>query len=320
MKIAIDVMGGDFAPVELIAGAIQRSHDADSHFLLVGDEETIKKELEAYTYDSDRIQIVHASQVVEMDESPAVALRKKKDSSIVVATRLVKEGKADAVVSCGSTGAQMAAAVFILGRMENVDRPPIVTAVPNSMDSYSLLVDVGANVDCKAKQILQFAILGSAYASVFLNKENPTVALLNNGEEESKGNSLAVESFGLLKECEGLHFVGNMEGRDLFSGKSDVVVCDGFTGNILLKSMEGLGSFLAGACARELGHVPAVFDRFDYSKVGGAPLLGVEGVSIVCHGSSRREAVCNGLRLAEECVEKKMVELQKQALGVSQKA
>ncbi|MEA1960365.1 MAG: phosphate acyltransferase PlsX [Bacillota bacterium] len=318
MNIAVDVMGGDYAPAELIAGAIQRLQDTDATFLLVGDETTIKNELEAYRFDPERIKIIHASQVIHMDESPATALRKKKDASIVVATRLVKEGAAHAVISCGSTGAQMAAAIFILGRMDKIDRPPIVTAIPTEQDDYALLIDVGANVDCKPRQMLQFAVLGSAYAATLWDKSSPVVALLNNGEEETKGNSLAVESYGLLKQNTNINFVGNIEGRDIFSGKSDVIVCDGFTGNILLKCMEGMGSFLAKACGKELGYIPAVFQRLDYSKIGGAPLLGVEGISIVCHGSSKREAVYNGIRVAEECVQKNIVSLQKEALSLSQ--
>lgn len=308
-------MGGDHAPTELIAGAIKRSQDSDANFLLVGDELVIQKELSSLTYDKNRIKIVHASQIIEMDESPAVALRKKKNASIVVATRLVKEGTADAVISCGSTGAQMAAAIFILGRMEGVDRPPIVTAVPNGNENYSLLVDAGANVDCKPKQILQFAILGSAYASILLGKERPVVKLLNNGAEETKGNSVTVESFGLLDSYELINFQGNIEGRDLFSDQQDVIVCDGFTGNILLKAMEGIGGFLARACTQEIGYTPSVFAKFDYSKIGGAPLLGIAGVSIVCHGSSKREAVYNGIRIAEECVVKDIISLQRNALS-----
>lgn len=314
MRIAIDVMGGDYAPSEIIAGAVEWAQHSEDKLLLVGREDVIKDELQAYTYAPERIEIIPASQVVEMNESPATALRKKKDASIFVATRLVKENQADAVISCGSTGAQMAAAIFILGRLETIDRPPIVAAVPNRKGSYSLLVDVGANVDCKAQQILQFALLGKAYASILMDLDSPRVALLNNGEEEGKGNSLAVESYQLLKECQNINFVGNIEGRDLFADKTDVIVCDGFTGNILLKSMEGMALFVAQACSQELGHVPAFFAKFDYTRVGGAPLLGVDGVSIVCHGSSKREAVFNGIKIAIECHAKEMVNRQKLAL------
>lgn len=315
MRIAIDAMGGDYAPTEIIAGAVTWAQQSEDKLLLVGREDIIKDELQAYNYPQERIQIIPASQVVEMNESPATAIRKKKDASIFVATRLIKEGQADAVISCGSTGAQMAAAMFILGRLENVDRPPIVAAIPGKGGSYSLLVDAGANVDCKAQQLLQFAQLGKAYAAILMDLDNPRVALLNNGEEEGKGNSLAIESYQLLKENQNLNFVGNIEGRDLFSGKTDVVVCDGFTGNILLKSMEGMALFVGQSCAQELGQVPKFFTKFDYSRVGGAPLMGVDGISIVCHGSSKREAVFNGIKIAVDCLAKDMVKRQKLALG-----
>lgn len=306
MKIALDVMGGDHAPQELVAGAVMWSGHSDTGLLLVGREELIKRELEAYSYDRDKIDIINASQVMEMDES-VTALRKKKDSSIVVATHLVKEGKADALVSCGSTAAQMAAATLILGRLEQIDRPPIVAVVPGLKGKISVLLDVGANVDCKPQQLLQFAVLGRVYAGILTGIDNPRVALLNNGEEEGKGNSLSLETHQLLREHADINFIGNMEGRDLFASKADVVVCDGFVGNLLLKSMEGLAMFIGMACQAELGRLPAVFQQFDYSRVGGAPLLGVNGVSIVCHGSSKREAVFNGIKLAEQCVNRKMV-------------
>ena len=315
MKIAIDVMGGDYAPTEMIAAAVEWAQHSEDTLMLVGRDDIIKDELQAYNYPHERIEIIPASQVVEMNESPATAMRKKKDASIFVATRLIKEGQADAVISCGSTGAQLAAAIFILGRLENIDRPPIVAAIPNNEGSYSLLVDVGANVDCKAQQLLQFARLGKAYATILMDLDNPRVALINNGEEEGKGNSLAIESYQLLKENQDLNFVGNIEGRDLFSGKTDVAVCDGFTGNILLKTIEGLALFAAHSCSQELGHVPEFFAKFDYSRVGGAPLLGVDGVSVVCHGSSKRDAIFNGIKIAIECLEKEMVDRQKLALG-----
>ncbi len=317
MRIAIDVMGGDYAPREILAGALSWVEHSTDHLLLVGQEDLINEELQSYTYSLERVEIVPASQVVEMNESPATAMRKKKDASIIVATRLIKEGRADAVVSCGSTGAQMAAAIFILGRLEGIDRPPIVASIPNKEGNYSLLIDVGANVDCKPQQLLQFALLGKAYAAIAMAIDNPRIALLNNGEEEGKGNSLAVETYQLLKEQAALNFVGNLEGRDLFSARADVFVCDGFTGNIVLKNMEGLALFTAQSCAAELSQLPAFFDKFDYTRVGGAPLLGVDGISIVCHGSSKREAVFNGIKIASECVAKDMVARQKLALEPS---
>lgn len=315
MRIALDLMGGDHAPVELLAGAIKWLNESDGQVILVGKQDTIEAELKSYSYDSQRLAIVNTSQVIEMDESPAIALRKKKDASIVVATKLVKEGRADAVVSCGSTGAQMAAAIFILGRLEGIERPPIVAAIPGKGGHPTLLIDVGANVDCRPLQLVQFARLGRAYASGVLNIDNPRVALLNNGEEESKGNNLTTQTYELLTQQKNINFIGNLEGRDLFNGRSDVIVCDGFTGNILLKAMEGMAMFLATSIAEELGKIPAAFARLDYTQVGGAPLLGVNGISVVCHGSSRREAVCAGLKIAAECLNNNIVAKQLQELA-----
>lgn len=316
MKIALDLMGGDNAPKELLAGAIKWLDEVDTdEVVLVGKQEVIQTELSAYSYDSRRLAMANASQVIEMNESPATALRKKKDASIVVATKLVKEGLADAVVSCGSTGAQMAAAIFILGRLDGIERPPIVAAMPNRGVQPTLLIDAGANVDCRPLQLVQFARLGRAYASGVLDIANPRIALLNNGEEEGKGDSLTTQTYEMLKEQKNLNFIGNMEGRDLFSGRTDVVVCDGFTGNILLKAMEGMAMFLAGGIKQESGAIPSIFARLDYTQIGGAPLLGVNGVSIVCHGSSRRDAVCAGLTIAAECIRKNIVAKQVQELA-----
>lgn len=310
MRIAVDAMGGDYAPREIVAGAVKWVQENEGMVYLVGNEHVIHEELAAYIFNEDQIKVVQASQVITMDESPAIALRKKKDASVVVATRLVKEGRADAVLSCGSTGAQMAAALFVLGRMEGVERPPIASSIPSAGGGNALLIDVGANVDCRPAQLLQFAAVGSAYAAAVSGIQSPRVALLNNGEEEGKGNALSVETYQLLKFQNGLNFVGNIEGRDLFSGHADVIICDGFTGNIVLKALEGMAMFLAASVAGELGKVPAVFAELDYTQVGGAPLLGVNGISIVCHGSSRREAVFNGIRSAQNCFERNIVERQ----------
>ncbi len=310
MKIAVDVMGGDYAPSEIIAGALQWTEKNESQILLVGNPELIHRELKQYSYKPSQIQIIEAPDVIGMDEAPATAIRKKKNASIVVANKLVKENQADALVSCGSTGAQLAAAIFILGRVEGVERPPIVAAIPNTGGKHSLLIDVGANVDCKARQLLQFAVLGKVYAAISLGIDNPKIALLNNGEEETKGNSLNIETYKLLQEQDNLNFIGNIEGRDIFTGISDVIVCDGFTGNVLLKTIEGMALFMASVITRELGKTPAAFKSWDYRSVGGAPLLGVKGVSIVCHGSSKREAVFNGVGIAEECVRNKIVQMQ----------
>ncbi|MDD2619741.1 MAG: phosphate acyltransferase PlsX [Syntrophomonadaceae bacterium] len=314
MRIAVDVMGGDYAPHELVAGAVKWIQENDSQVVLVGKEDVIKAELTKYVFDPSRLSIVNASEVIGMEESPATAIRRKKDASIVVASKLVKNEQADALISCGSTGAQMAAAIFILGRMEGIERPPIVASIPNMNGKNTLLIDVGANVDCKAKQLLQFAILGKTYASIS-GIANPRVALLNNGEEESKGNSLSIETHSLLKHQPDLYFVGNIEGREMFGNSCDVVVCDGFTGNIVLKTMEGMAMFLARLITMEIGQMPSIFNKLDYTKAGGAPLLGINGVSIVCHGSSKQEALYNGIRIAEECVNREMVKLQQEELA-----
>lgn len=318
MIIALDAMGGDYAPEETVAGAVTWSQNYKDVILLVGREESLRGELVKYDYDRERIRIINASQVMGMDE-PVAALRKKQDSSIVVATRLVSEGQAEAVVSCGSTGAQMAAATLVLGRMKGIERPPIVAEAPGVRAKGTLLLDVGANVDCKPQQLVQFALLGSVYASALLGIESPRVGLLSNGEEEGKGNKLSTETFTLLQDHQGIDFVGNIEGRDLFLDKAEVVVCDGFVGNILLKTLEGFAQLIGMNCLAEMGKMPSLFVRLDNSKVGGAPLLGVNGVSIVCHGSSKQEAVYNGIRIARQCVIGQMVEKQQSALRGQQK-
>lgn len=315
MRIVLDVMGGDHGPAEVIAGAMLCQEIPGLHIMLVGDQEIIKQELDNYEYNHSFIEVIPASQVIEMDESPAIALRKKPEASIIIATTLVKEGRADAVISCGSTGAQMAAAVFILGRLNKIERPPLVASIPSFSGQSSLLIDVGANVDCKPGQLLQFALLGKVYAKIESGLDNPRVALLNNGSEESKGNNLTVETYQLLKKQNALNFVGNIEGREIFSSQADVIVCDGFTGNIVLKTMEGLAMNLAGSCMAETGKLPQVFAQLDYTKIGGAPLLGVDGISIVCHGSSKKQAVASGIRTAVKCVEKNIIAMLKEALG-----
>lgn len=316
MRIAVDAMGGDHAPAEIVAGALKwLGESVERQAFLVGAEDRLMKELEPYNFDSSQITVVNASEVIGMQETPATAIRRKKDASIVVANRMLKEEKVDALLSCGSTGAQMAAAIFILGRMEGIDRPPIVASIPNMKGAYTLLIDVGANVDCKARQILQFALLGKTYASIIYGVDQPRVALLNNGEEEGKGNSVAMEAHALLRQQPGINFIGNIEGRDIFTGKGDVIVCDGFIGNILLKTMEGMALFVAQGILSEGGQLPGFFQRLDYTQTGGAPLLGVNGLSIVCHGSSKKEAVYNGLRIAEDCYNKNIIAMQQMELN-----
>ncbi|MEQ8173575.1 MAG: phosphate acyltransferase PlsX [Syntrophomonadaceae bacterium] len=314
MKIAVDVMGSDRGPGEVIAGAWKWAEETGNQVFLVGNADVVEKEMQLIGSKSDLVSCVGASEVITMDESPAYALRKKKDASIVIATGLVKQGLADAVLSCGSTGAQMAAAIFILGRMEGVERSPIVTPLPGAKDLATLLVDVGANVDCRPKQLLQFAVLGKTYATIVTGNPEPRIALLNNGEEEGKGNSVSVETYELLKKQSNLKFIGNIEGRDLLLGKADVVVCDGFVGNVVIKTLEGAAMFIAREVVKEFGRLPAVFEKLDYTKVGGAPLLGVNGISIVCHGSSNRDAVYYGMKAAYECGQKDIIGMQREAI------
>lgn len=232
----------------------------------------------------------------------------------MVANALVAEGKADAVVSCGNTGAQMAAAIFVLGRFDGIDRPAISTSIP-TLKGQTVLVDSGANVDVKPSQLVQFALMGSAYCRCALDISNPKVSLLSNGEEETKGNQVVIAAHADLKTTPGIHFVGNVEGRDLFSGKADVVVCDGFVGNTIIKTMEGFVQMMMGRLLIAFGSgVRELLADLDYSNVGGAPLLGVKGVSIVCHGSSRADAVTNGIALSAKCVETRLIDHLKSAL------
>ena len=321
MKIALDVMGGDYAPVELLAGAVKWLQESEGQIILVGDQEIINEELRQYSYDPTRLEIIHASQVIGMNESPAVALRKKKDASIVVASRLVKDGMADAVVSCGSTGAQMAAAIFILGRMQGVERPPIVAPIPGRGGKPTLLIDVGANVDCRPVQLLQFALLGQAYARGVLNLDNPRIGLLNNGEEEGKGNDMTKQA-GPLMAAAIPNFIGNIEGKELFGGKVDVAITDGFTGNVLLKSVEAVAKLILTTLKTELmsstrtkiGALLAkpAFDEvrkmLDPNEIGSAPLLGLDGLVFIGHGRSNAKAIVSAIEQAVLAVESNLLE------------
>lgn len=312
MKIALDAMGGDDAPAAVIAGAVAAVQELAVEIILVGDEKEIQKELTKYAVRPGAISVVHTSQRVGMGESPSSVVRKKRDSSIWIATELVKKGEAVAVISAGNTGASMATALFILGPMTGVERPAIATPLP-TLKGTSILIDVGANVDCKPQHLFQFAIMGSIYAQKILGVANPKIGLLSIGEEDSKGNELTKEVFKMLKES-GLHFAGNVEGRDVYTGAADVIVCDGFIGNVALKISEGLSDAIIQFLKREisasslgkLGYLllkPA-FGRFrkkvDYAEYGGAPLLGVNGISIICHGRSSAVAIKNAIRVAKE--------------------
>ena len=321
ITLAVDAMGGDYGPSVIVPGTMQAACDLGVKVLLVGRQDDIQKVLDslpASQKPEGQYEIIHASQVVEMEDKPSEILRTKKDSSIQVACRLVKQGQAQAIVSAGHSGAAVACGMFILGRIPGVERPALATILPTEKQPM-LLLDVGANVECLPYHIFQFGLMGSTFARGVLGCENPRLGILSIGEEEGKGNSLVKSSYELLKMANNLNFLGNVEGRDLFTGDVDVVVCDGFVGNVALKLSEGLGSALAHVLKRELMHSgllakigtllsrPA-FKKFakmiDYAEYGGAPLLGLQGVSIVCHGKSNSKAITNALGVAYTYVSK----------------
>ena len=317
MKIALDAMGGDYAPAVTIEGAIETVDDFEGiDIILVGDETSIRRELESKRYLPNRITIKHASQVVGMDESPAVAIRKKRDSSISKAIELVKNGEADAMVSAGHSGAVMATSLLFLRASPGVDRPAIATLMP-TLKAPFVLIDAGANLHCKPENLFQFGLMGSAYCSVILGRTEPKVALLSIGEEDTKGNDLTKESFKLLKKA-GINFIGNVDGKDIFTGIADVVVCDGFTGNVVLKTSEGLADAIVKILKREIAEqsvgrlgyllmksaLISFKKRTDYDEYGGAPLLGINGTCIISHGRSTSKAIKNALRVAADFSEK----------------
>jgi glycerol-3-phosphate acyltransferase PlsX len=313
MKIALDAMGGDYAPATTVEGAIEAINEfKDLSVVLVGNESEIKAELETRHCSGLPISIQHASEVVEMDDSPLTALRRKKDSSIRVAIDLVKSNGADAMVSAGNSGVVMATSLYVLGKLPGVERPAIAAIMP-SLKEHFILLDAGANVDCKPLHLYQFAIMGEAYARFIFDIDNPRVGLLGIGEEDAKGNELTKEAFKLIKNSH-VKFYGNIEGQDIFSGEADVVVCDGFVGNIALKVSEGLAETIAKMLKREIvekasasGKVGALFfkdafksfkKKMDYSEYGGAPLLGISKPCIISHGRSSSKAIKNAIRVA----------------------
>jgi phosphate acyltransferase len=314
MRIALDAMGTDGHPGTEVQGAVSalRELPGDYEVILVGDQASIDAELaKAGEFPRDRLQVVHASQTISPREGAVTAVRRKQDSSIVVGLNLQKQGKADAFISAGSTGAVMAASLFLLRAITGVDRPTVSTILPTSTTPI-LMVDAGANVDAKPHNLLQFARLGSVYAQDVLNCERPRVGLLNIGEEPEKGNELTVAAHHLLRDSD-LNFVGNVEGRDVVKGVCDVLVTDGFAGNVLLKFYESLGTFLYSLLKRELKDSPAEFDLdrifklFDYTEYGGAPLLGVNGISLICHGGSPAYAIRNAVRSAVHAIDRDLV-------------
>ncbi len=313
MRVALDAMGGDKTPVEIIKGALQavNLYPELEKIFLVGKEEEIKKHLNG---NLEKIEIIDAREVIEMDDHPALAYRKKKDASITVATKLVKEGKADAIISAGNTGGQMTSSLFVLGRIKGISRPAIATPLPG-MKGINLLLDSGANADCSVENLQQFALMGSIYAKKVLKKENPKVSLVNIGSERTKGNELSIKAYEELEKMDNINFVGNIEGREIPQGKTDVIVADGFVGNIVLKLIEGMGKVFTSLIKEEVSKsfvskigallmkdaLTGLKKKMDYAEIGGAPLLGVDGISIICHGSSDSKAIHNAIRVAIEC-------------------
>ena len=320
-RISLDCMGGDYAPKAIVQGAVLAAAEFGLDLLLVGEEHAIGKELSVLHTKGLNIEIVPTTQVIGFDDAPALAVRRMKDSSMVVAHRLVKEGKAEAVFSAGNTGAIMACGLFILGRMEGVQRPALAPILPTVDNKAVLLLDSGANAEAKAEHLLQFGLMGSKYMQFARKVVNPRVGLINIGTEEEKGSPLYQEAYQLLKKAK-INFVGNLEARELFSGAVDVAVCDGFTGNVILKLTEGLAQTFSEMIKQDLyadlrskmGGLlikPAMHrfkNRLDYSEYGAAPLLGVNGICLKGHGSSEARAIYSALRAANEFIESNIIE------------
>jgi glycerol-3-phosphate acyltransferase PlsX len=313
--VALDAMGGDHAPAEVVLGAIQAAREYGVGVLLVGPQDAIRAELAKQDTTGLDLEIVHTDEVIGMDEHPAEAVRNKKRNSITLSHQLVRDGKALGAVSAGNSGAVMAAAIFTFRRVRGIDRPAFGAVVPAMAGGQTLVLDVGANTDCKPPYLLQFALMGAVYMRGVLGLANPRVGLLANGEEESKGDQLTQQAHQLIKAsapAAGINFIGNVEGRDINAGTVDVVVCDGFVGNVALKLSEGLAKMLLSTIRAELtagvvskaGALLAkpAFDRvrkkIDYEEYGGVPVLGVNGVSVICHGSSHAKAIKNAIRVA----------------------
>ena len=309
IRVAVDAMGGDNAPGEIVAGAVMAANTRkDIKILLVGQQERVSSELEKHTYNTDQIEIVNATEVIETEEPPVNAIRKKKDSSIVVGMNMVRHGEADAIVSAGSSGAILVGGQVIVGRIKGVERPPLAPLIPTE-NGVSLLIDCGANVDARPSHLVQFAKMGSVYMEHAMGIKNPRVAIVNIGAEEEKGNALVKETFPLLKECGDITFTGSIEAREIPHGGADVIVAEAFTGNVILKLYEGVGATLiskvkAGMMTSLRSKIGALLVKpalketlksFDASQYGGAPLLGLNGLVVKTHGSSKRTEVCNSI-------------------------
>lgn len=328
ITIALDAMGGDHAPRAEVEGAVLAARQYGVRIVLVGIDPKVRAELNRHPHRGLSIDIVNATEVITMEDSPSHAFRKKRDSSVHVGAKMVRDGKADALVSAGNTGAVMAIARFVLGQLPSVDRPALAAAFPTAKGSPAVLLDVGANVDSKPEQIEQFAIMGEIYYRTIFGTRRPRVAILSIGEEEMKGNELTREASNRLKQT-GLNFIGNVEGKDFFKGNVDVIVCDGFIGNIVLKISEGLAEHVGGmlkkalqsSLSAQMGYVLSrhAFSEFrkkiDYSEYGGVPLLGVRGITVIGHGRSNSNAIKNAIRVAAELCRAKVNEKIEQELS-----
>ena len=325
--IALDAMGGDYAPVETVHGAVDAvAEHPEIKVLLVGKQDEIEKELQKYSYNKENIEVVNATEIIEMGEVPTKAIREKKDSSLVVAMKLVHDGQADAVVSAGSTGAILVGGQLVVGRIKGIKRPALAPFLP-SKKGFSLLIDCGANVDARPEHLVQFAQMGTVYFENVMGMKNPTVGIVNIGTEEEKGNQLVKETYPLLKECEGINFIGSVEAREIASGGADILVCEAFVGNVILKFFEGVALTFLG-CIKEglmsslrtkLGALmvkPALkglVKTFDVSSQGGAPLLGLKGLVVKAHGNSKakeiKTALCQCIAFKENSINEKITDM-----------
>lgn len=329
VKVAVDAMGGDNAPKEIVKGAVEAVNESSKvKVYLVGIEEMIGKELAGYTYPKDRIEVVHASEIIETAEAPVMAIRKKKDSSLVKALNLVKDGTCDAYVSAGSTGATLVGGQVIVGRIKGVERPPLAPLIPTAT-GCALLIDCGANVDARPSHLVQFAKMGSIYMENVMGIRNPKVGIVNIGAEEEKGNALVKETFPLLKNCPDINFIGSVEARDIPAGAADVVVCEAFVGNVILKTYEGVGATLISkvkegmmtSLRSKVGALlvkPALkqtLKAFDLEQYGGAPMLGLKGLVVKTHGSSKSIEIKNSILQCITFTEQEISEKIRQVLA-----
>ncbi len=303
MKIGIDMMGGDFAPEEALNGIQQYLKEGDAHIVMVGDRAKIDLLLNEISIPANRYTIVHATQVIDMHDHPARALKEKPQSSIAIGFQLLATGETDAFISAGNTGAMLVGSLYALKPIEGVLRPTISTIIPKENGATGLLLDVGLNSDCKPEHLNQFAIMGSVYAQAILGIENPRVALINIGEEEGKGNLLAQATYPLLKNNNHINFIGNIEGRDIFLDKADVLVCDGFNGNIILKLAESIFDITS-----RKGIKDEYFDRFNFENYGGTPVLGISKPVVIGHGISKGKAFKNMILLAQKMIDKDVMQ------------